>query len=112
MQPLGPGAHGAWGRCRRANHDRLEDWLAALSRDEAPDAAVDRLTVAARRLERVVLALRTREGVPLSWLPPGALDVTRGEREGLWRVIDGRLALTGRGFLRLDTVEETVARRL
>jgi putative oxygen-independent coproporphyrinogen III oxidase len=109
---LGPGAHGAWGRCRHANHDRLEDWLAALDRGELPEGPVDRLTVAARRLERVVLALRTVEGVPLAWLPAGALDLTRGRREGLWTVADGRLRLTGAGFLRLDTVEEALARRL
>ncbi len=109
---LGPGAHAAWGRCRRANHDRLDDWLGALDRGELPDATVDRLTVASRRLERVVLALRTCEGVPLAWLPPGALDLERGRREGLWTVAQDRLRLTGRGFLRLDTVEEALARRL
>jgi len=109
---LGPGAHGAWGRCRLANPDRIEDWQSALDRGELPAAAVDRLSVASRRLERVILALRTREGVPLVWLPPGALDLPRGEREGLWTVADGRLRLAGAGYLRIDTVEEALARRL
>lgn len=109
---LGPGAHGAWGRCRRANHDALEPWLADLDAGRLPEAAVDTLTTAARRLERVVLALRTREGVPLAWLPAGALDLPRGQAEGLWRVADGRLRLEGPGFLRIDTIEEALARRL
>lgn len=109
---LGPGTHGAWGRCRRANHDQVADWLGALEQGRLPEASVDRLTVGARRLERVVLALRTREGVPLTWLPVGALDLARGQVEGLWRVTEGHLRLSGAGFLRLDTIEEALARRL
>jgi len=109
---LGPGAHGAWGRCRRANHDQVGAWLGDLDQGRLPEAAVDTLTVGARRLERVVLALRTREGVPLDWLPAGALDLVRGQAEGLWRLSDGRLRLSGAGFLRIDTIEEALARRL
>lgn len=109
---LGPGAHGAWGRCRRANHDGLDAWLADLGDGKLPEASVDHLSTASRRLERVVLALRTREGVPLDWLPPGALDLARGQAEGLWRTGEGRLRLQGPGFLRIDTIEEALARRL
>ena len=109
---LGPGAHGAWGRWRRANHDGLAAWLADLEAGRLPEAAVEALDPASRRLERVVLALRTREGVPLDWLPAGALDLARGEAEGLWRRQDGCLRLTGHGWLRLDTIEEALARRL
>jgi oxygen-independent coproporphyrinogen-3 oxidase len=109
---LGPGAHGAWGRWRRANHDTLAAWLADLDAGRLPEASTEELGPTARRLERAVLALRTREGVPLGWLPPGALDRERGEAEGLWRREDGCLRLTGDGFLRLDTIEEALARRL
>lgn len=109
---LGPGAHAAWGRWRRANHDALGDWLADLEAGRLPESSVESLDVGQRRLERVVLALRTADGVPLSWLPPGSLDLARGQAEGLWRVADGRLRLCGPGFLRLDTIEEALARRL
>lgn len=109
---LGPGAHGAWGRCRRANHDGLDAWLADLAAGKLPEASVDVLSTASRRLERVVLALRTRDGVPLDWLPPGALDLERGQAEGLWRTGEGRLRLERPGFLRIDTIEEALARRL
>lgn len=109
---LGPGAHGAWGRWRRANHDAVADWLADLDRGRLPEAAVETLDVGSRRLERVVLALRTRQGVPLGWLPPGTLDLDLGESEGLWRRTDGHLRLTGAGYLRIDTIEEAIARRL
>jgi hypothetical protein len=77
-----------------------------------PEASVDRLSTASRRLERVVLALRTREGVPLGWLPPGTLDLARGQAEGLWRTDGGHLRLAGPGFLQIDTIEEALARRL
>jgi hypothetical protein len=50
--------------------------------------------------------------VPLAWLPQGTLDLERGRAEGLWRLGDGRLSLTARGFLRIDTIEESLARRL
>ena len=109
---LGPAAHGAWGRRRYANCGTLAAWRRRLDEGRLPEASVDPLDTAARRLERVVLALRTAAGVPLAWLPDGALDLTAGRREGLWRVRDGRLALTPRGFLRLDTVEERLARSL
>lgn len=109
---LGPGAHGHWGRRRVANQREVAAWLADLERGILPESSVDPLPVAARRLERVILALRTREGVPLRWLPAGALDLARGRREGLWETPAGRLVLSGRGFLRIDTIEEALARAL
>ncbi len=109
---LGPGAHGSWGRRRYANPAAVEPWLARLAEGIAPEESVDTRGPSARRLERVILALRTCRGVPLGWLPPGTLALAEGRREGLWTTDDGHLALTPRGFLRIDTVEETLARRL
>ncbi len=106
---LGPGAHGGWGPRRYENHRDVHAWLAALAEGRLPEAEIDPLDTAARRLERVILALRTAEGVPVAWLPPRALDLTRGQSEGLWTIADGRLRLTGRGFLRIDGIEERVA---
>ena len=48
----------------------------------------------------------------LAWLPGGSLDLERGRNEGLWNLDTGRLALTPRGFLRIDTIEEALARHL
>lgn len=109
---LGPAAHGCWGRRRYANLADPAAWRERLRAGELPEAEEDVRGTAARRLERVVLALRTRAGVPLDWLPPGGLDLAAGSREGLWRVDRERLALTPRGFLRIDTVEELLARHL
>jgi len=106
---LGPGAHGFWGRRRYANFDDLGDWLDEVENGRLPEIAVDPLDLSARRLERLILALRTRRGVPLEWLPGRGWDVEPGLREGLWEIKNGRLVLTGRGFLRIDTIEERLA---
>jgi oxygen-independent coproporphyrinogen-3 oxidase len=106
---LGPGAHGYWGRRRYGNHDDLDRWLADLACDRLPEGSVDPLGPRELRLERLILALRTREGVPLHRLPAGALDLERGQREGLWQLTGDSLVLTSRGFLRIDTIEERLA---
>ena len=106
---LGPGAHGYWGRRRYGNHDDLHRWLAAVEAGEVPEGAVDPLDGPSLRLEKLILALRTKQGVPLRLLPAGALDLARGRAEGLWDTIDEHLVLTSRGFLRIDSIEERLA---
>lgn len=107
---LGPSAHGFWGRRRYANLADLGAYLAAVEAGRVPEEMVDPLDRAARRLEALILPLRTAAGVPLSRLPAGALDLARGEADGWWRVDAGRLRLTPRGFLHVDTIEERLAR--
>jgi len=106
---LGPSAHGFWGRRRYANFDDTGDWLDMVEKGRLPEASFDPLDLSARRLERLILSLRTCRGVPLEWLPRRGWDTELGLREGLWEVKDGRLVLTGRGFLRIDTIEERLA---
>ncbi len=107
---LGPSAHGYWGRRRYGNHDDLHDWLAAVESGQLPEAGEDHLTRSSLRLERLILALRTKRGLELKRLPAGALDLERGVTEGLWTVSGEHLALTSRGFLTIDTIEERLAR--
>lgn len=107
---LGPGAHGFWGRRRYANHRGLKAWHADLVAGRVPEAEVDPLDRSARRLEHLILRLRTARGVAVADLPAGALDLDRGVDEGLWRVEGERLALTPRGFLRIDTIEDRLAK--
>ena len=106
---LGPGAHGYWGRRRYANHDDIHSWLAAVESGELPESSVDEIDGASMRLERLILRLRTKAGLPIDRLPAGALDLARGQSAGLWQVADGRLVLTSRGFLRIDSIEERLA---
>lgn len=107
---LGPGAHGFWGKRRYGNHDDLQLWLNEVEAGRLPEDLVDHLDGPALRLERLILALRTKNGVSLLKLPPGGLDIPRGQSEGLWTVENGHLVLTSRGFLRIDTIEERLAR--
>lgn len=107
---LGPGAHGYWGRRRYANHDDIGRWLDDVEAGRLPEASIDRLDRHAIRLERLILGLRTSDGIAIGRLPQGALDLERGRQEGLWTVAEGRLRLTSRGFLRIDTIEERLAR--
>ena len=109
---LGPSASGFWGRRRYTNARTLDAYLARVEAGALPEDEVDPLTPAARRLEALLLPLRTAAGVPCERLPDGALDLEAGLREGLWTVTGGRLALTPRGFLRIDTIEELLARTL
>lgn len=106
---LGPSAHGYWGRRRYANLSVREDWQACLDMGRLPEAEVDPLDLGARRLEKAILALRTRAGLPLEWIPEHAFDLDRGCREGLWELQGGRLVLTRLGFLRIDSLEERLA---
>jgi len=103
---LGPGAHGFWGRRRYANFDSLARWRAALDDGGLPEASVDPVDREARRLERLILNLRTEGGIALEWLPERGWDTGRGVREGLWEIRDRRLVLTGLGYLRIDSIEE------
>nr|MEE4267803.1 coproporphyrinogen-III oxidase family protein [Candidatus Krumholzibacteria bacterium] len=109
---LGPGAHGAWGRRRHANLAGISDWLNAVEQGQLPVGEIDPLDRAARRLEKAILALRTREGLPLAWIPQGTFELDRGEREGLWDLLKGKLVLTRKGFLRIDSLEERLVQKL
>ncbi len=109
---LGPGAHSFWGRRRSANVADPAEWSRRLAIGSVPEDEVDPLDRTARRLERIILALRTAAGVPLDWLPGGALDVERGCELGWWTIQRERLVLTRLGFLRIDGFEAALATRL
>ncbi|MHB8080078.1 MAG: coproporphyrinogen-III oxidase family protein [Candidatus Krumholzibacteriia bacterium] len=109
---LGPGAHGFWGRRRYANLGDVRQYADAVEAGRLPEETVDPLDRAQRGLERAILSLRTTAGLPLAQVPAGLLPLAAGEAVGLWRVVEGRLRLTPRGFLRLDSLEELLARAL
>lgn len=109
---LGPSAHGYWGRRRYANHSKTAKWSQVIRSGSLPEADIDALDLAARRLEKAILALRTRSGLPLGDIPEGTFDLARGQDEGLWELADGRLVLTRLGFLRIDSLEERLVARI
>jgi oxygen-independent coproporphyrinogen-3 oxidase len=81
-----------------------ERYIAAIDEGRSPIAGDERLDDAGRRRERLVLALRTRDGVPAAALDAADLD-------GLIEPIAGtdRVALTTRGRLLANEVAHRLA---
>jgi len=109
---LGPGAHGQWGNRREANHGSLDRWSQDVGAGLVPTATWERLTPAARRLERLILGLRTREGTAIEEFENLLPALASGIEEGLWTVTDDRLILTAAGCLRIDDIESWLANHL
>jgi oxygen-independent coproporphyrinogen-3 oxidase len=102
---LGPSAHSYHGSERRWN---VREWAAYQSRSEAGASLVagsETLGDEERLLERRYLGLRTRQGMPMTDLPPEAL--ARWCTEG-WATVSNRVVrLTVEGWLRLDALVGT-----
>ena len=110
---LGAGAAG----CRRGpsgslRWQNLRDagaWLAAVEAGRLPTGEEDRISPSADRNERLMLGLRTRDGVPLEGLGAAQRrEVDELVRRRLAVRRAGRLVLTSRGLL----LESAVAERL
>ena len=94
---LGPGAHGHVDGLRWSNARHPSDWAARVERGGGAIAATERLTDEQRALERLMLRLRTRTG-----LPREELDAAEAQAlldEGLLAVEEDRAVLTLRGRL-------------
>jgi oxygen-independent coproporphyrinogen-3 oxidase len=111
---LGPSAHSFDGRRRRWwNHRRLAFWRAAVERGERPEAGREELSDEALALERLMLALRTAEGLALEpYRRRYGVDLAAANPElladlrerGLATVAAGRLALTLDGLAVADAL--------
>ena len=105
---LGMAAHGCYGPRRYANHANIAKYLELVENGLLPESMVDPLDLSARLLERIILGLRTSQGVPLAWVDDKSLDLKAGTKAGLWLVQDGVLKLTSKGFLLMDSIEEMI----
>ncbi len=110
---LGAGAYGCRrgqaGSVRFGNLRAAGPWMAAVESGRTPTAEEDRIDPRAERNERLMLALRTRQGAPLDGLGQRATrEVETLRRRRLAVVRAGRLVLTSRG---LD-LHSAVAERL
>ena len=109
---LGPSAHSFDGRRRRWwNEPRLAAWRARLDRGERPLAGEETLGDAELALERLMLGLRTAEGIDLAafrerygidLLAANGALLDRLAGEGLARLEEGRLAPTLDGLAVAD----------
>jgi len=107
----GPGACGFLGRVRYANVKAIPRYCEALADGALPVASAEQLTPRQRLAERLILGLRTADGVPRAWLEP-RLDGERDLRRRIetWRaqalLVDtgDRVRLTEGGFLLSDAL--------
>lgn len=107
----GPGACGFIGDARYQNAKPLARYCDDLEASALPIDSFERLTARQRLAERLILGLRTLDGVPAAWLAERAADdAPLRERLGAWRTEgllrdgDGQVALTERGFLLSDAL--------
>lgn len=109
---LGPGAHGrltlTGERTATVAHRRIADYVAGVAKG-APWAERETLDAPGAAEERVLLGLRTVEGVPLTLLHTLGLSETTGPfadliADGFLGLQDGRVAATARGRPLLDAV--------
>jgi putative oxygen-independent coproporphyrinogen III oxidase len=103
---VGPGAHSHVGGTRWWNVRHPVAYAARLAADESPAQAREVLTPEQRRVERVLLGIRLREGHPLADViyPDAAAGMVD---EGLLDKValdEGRVALTVQGRLLADAV--------
>ena len=105
---VGPGAHSHVGGTRWWNVKHPAAYAARLADGASPAQAREVLTPEQRRVERVLLGIRLREGHPLADLTPSGLAAAqRAVADGLLdraAYDDGRAALTLRGRLLADAV--------
>jgi oxygen-independent coproporphyrinogen-3 oxidase len=108
---LGPGACGFVGDVRYGNVKSVDRYGALLEREVLPVGEHERLTPRQRLGERLMLGLRTADGVPWEWLERRVGDDEALRRwldvwvtEGLLAVEPERARLTERGFLFSDAL--------
>ena len=101
----GPGAHSHVGGVRWWNVKHPAAYADRLAAGDSPALAYEQLTDDDRRLERILLELRLREGLPVLALDrQGRAQVARLVEEGLVTLATERLVLTRRGRLLADAV--------
>lgn len=106
----GPGAHSHLGGVRWWNVKHPARYADRVAAGGLPAADWENLTAADRYLERVMLALRLRTGLPLADLDAaGKAAAQSATADGLATLTGGRLVLTDRGRLLADGVVRDVA---
>jgi len=104
----GPGAHSHVGGLRWWNVKHPARYAEVLAKGESPAAGRELLTADDRRVERVLLELRLRDGLPLDVLDPdGQAEAKLAADDGLVEpdaLAEGRCVLTDRGRLLADAV--------
>ncbi|MET3963330.1 putative oxygen-independent coproporphyrinogen III oxidase [Marmoricola sp. OAE513] len=99
---VGPGAHAHVGGVRWWNAKHPTAYAARLAAGESPGLAREVLDAETRRVERVLLEVRLRDGLPVSLVDRSRVDAVVAQ--GLAEVVGERLVLTRPGRLLADAV--------
>jgi putative oxygen-independent coproporphyrinogen III oxidase len=99
---IGPGAHAHVGGTRWWNVKHPTAYAGRLAAGESPAFAREVLDAQTRRVERVMLELRLRDGLDLALVPRSNVDAVVAD--GLAVISGERLVLTRRGRLLADAV--------
>lgn len=99
---LGPAAHSFDGGRRWANVRSVRDYVERVGAGQRPLAFEETLTEEQVRSEKIVLGLRTSEGIARAWVNGSALEALRAE--GLITLTDDRVIPTERGMLVADAM--------
>jgi putative oxygen-independent coproporphyrinogen III oxidase len=94
---LGAGAHSYRDGRRWWNVRPPQQYLAMLATGERPIGGDELLSEGERKTERLLLGLRTADGIPVEWVERGSVDDFVAN--GLAERRNGRLALNDRGLL-------------
>lgn len=101
---LGPSAFSTCGAARRQNVSDYRTYSARILTGESAVSSVEPLRAATKRAEQIALLLRTRTGVPTSWLTARAAELEEFSELGLLREEGERTVLTAKGKLLADAV--------
>jgi oxygen-independent coproporphyrinogen-3 oxidase len=104
---IGPSAHEFDGAGRQWNASAYVDWVARVTRGEDPREGREELGQEQRVAEEVYLNLRTSAGTAIS---PAEREHIARLLEAGWAAVanDSTLRLTGAGWLRLDSIANTL----
>lgn len=101
----GPGAHSHLGNERFFNVKHPSRYIDALGRGELPIKETEALTEADRHMEKVMLGLRLREGIPEAWIDTHATPaLERFIGRGLLERAGERVRITKPGRLLADGI--------
>lgn len=103
---IGPSAFSTIAMQRRQNVANYRDYADRLFSNRSPVESIEDLTLTMKRTEQVGLGLRTREGVPVTWLKSFSNEADEFVRLGLLQRRKGRFLLTRAGKCLADSVAE------
>jgi oxygen-independent coproporphyrinogen-3 oxidase len=101
---IGPAAHSFVGGERFYNEASIERYVAAGTELPTHVRRFEPREPSARRMEELMLALRTSDGLPLDRVAVGVAAVDDLVTEALARVVGDRMVLTDRGYLVLNEI--------